>query len=222
MADVKTLTVHGIPYSIKDETARNKIVTVQSTVSGHSDSISSIEDEIDTLQSTVSGHTTDISGIKGNVSTLQSTVSTLQSTVSGHTSSISSINSTLETKVTGDWFFNDTTPQSDITVPKTPNFADLYSGNFNNASGGSYLISVTGLLFQSGIGNIEVVVSVNGVDTKIGTIPTNENLVYGSCTGVVSVTAGDNHIKIKARGTHGESTFKAYSGIFVTMVKVKN
>ena len=50
MADVKTLTVHGTTYNIKDENARNSIST---------------------LQSTVSGHTTDISGLKSNVSTLQ-------------------------------------------------------------------------------------------------------------------------------------------------------
>ena len=76
MADVKTLTVHGIPYSIKDETARKNIGT---------------------LQSTVSGHTSDISDIEGNVSALQSKVSTLQSTVSGHTGSISQNTSDINT-----------------------------------------------------------------------------------------------------------------------------
>lgn len=229
MADVKTLTVHGIPYSIKDETARNNIGTLQSTVSEHTSNISSIEDdvsghttkissiegEIDTLQSTVTGHQGDISTIKGNLSTLGSTVML-------HTSNISSINSTLATKVTGDWFFNDTIPQADITIPQTPTFADLYSGNFNNAAGGAYLVTVTGLLFQGGQGNIEVMVSVNGVDTMIGTIPANTNLIYGACVGVVSVNAGDNTIKIKARATEGSAACKAYSGIFVTMVKVKN
>lgn len=85
MADVKTLTVHGIPYTIKDETARNNIGTLQSTVSGHTDNISSLEETVSTLQSTVSGHTGSISSINGEIDTLQSTVSR-------HTSSISSIN----------------------------------------------------------------------------------------------------------------------------------
>ena len=75
MADVKTLTVHGTTYNIKDENARNSISTLQSTVSGHTTDISGLKSNVSTLQSTVSGHTTDISGLESDVSTLQSTVS---------------------------------------------------------------------------------------------------------------------------------------------------
>lgn len=98
MADVSKFMIDGTTYNVKDTTARGsistieqkntqqdtKITQIESTVGGHTTSISSIEGEVDTLQSTVSGHTSSISSIQGNVSTLQSTVS-------GHTSSISSL-----------------------------------------------------------------------------------------------------------------------------------
>ena len=111
MAEVKTLTIHGTTYDIKDENARNSISTLQSTVSGHTSGISGLESDVSTLQSTVSGHTSDISELESDVSTLQGTVSghtsdiselksdvsTLQGTVSGHTSDISELKSDVST-----------------------------------------------------------------------------------------------------------------------------
>ena len=95
MADVKTLTVHGIPYSIKDETARNSINTLQSKVTGNTGKISSLEETVSTLQSTVSGHTSSISSINGEIDTLQSTVSSHTDDISGIESNVSTLQSTV-------------------------------------------------------------------------------------------------------------------------------
>lgn len=98
MADVSKFMIDGTTYNVKDATARGSISTIEqknesqdtkitqleSTVGGHTTSISSIEGEVDTLQTSVSGNTKEISTVKGSVSTLQSTVG-------GHTTKISTM-----------------------------------------------------------------------------------------------------------------------------------
>ena len=148
-------------------------------------------------------------------------MSTLQSTVSGHTTQISSINSSLATKITGDWFFDNYTPQTDQQIPLTPNFLTAYSGNFN-ASGGVYLITVSGLLMQGGQGNTEVMISVNGGNNQIANTPTNANQYYSVGVGVVNIPAGNSTIKVLLRNTNSAGTLKAYSSLYITAVKIKN
>ena len=122
MADVSKFMIDGTTYNVKDATARGSISTItqknteqdgkitqlESTVGGHTTSISSIEGEVDTLQSTVSGHTSSISSIQGNVSTLQSTVS-------GHTSSISNIEDDI-TELQGNKAYKPTYSNETITL----------------------------------------------------------------------------------------------------------
>lgn len=229
MSDVKSLTIHSTKYTIKDETARNNYSALNSTVTQQGSKITSIEGDVETntqdiatLKSTVGQQTAQISDINNDIGVIKTDVQQNKLAITGHTKSISSINDTLATKVTGDYFYNNIVPDSDITIPQTPAFADAYSGTFFNASGGAYLFNITGLLFQTGTGNIEVHLFVDGAGLMVATIPTNENLVYGNCSGVVNVTPGNHTIAVKLRGTHGESLLKAYSGIYVNLVKIKN
>lgn len=242
MADVKSITVHGETYDIKDETARNSISTLNesvSTLESHDSqhtkqitalqtSISDNSGDIDTLQENLGSVTSRVTAAEGNISTLTTqtsgntaSISSLDGRMGSAESEISTLKTQMATKVTGDWLFNNYTPQTDQQIPLTPNFLTAYSDNFN-ASGGVYLITVIGLLMQGGQGNTEVMISVNGENNLIANMPTNENQYYSACTGIVNIPAGNNDIKVLLRNTNAPGALKAYSTLFITAVKIKN
>ena len=259
MADVKTLTIHGTTYDIKDENARNSISTLQSTVSGHTSDISGLETDVSALQGTVSGHTSDISGLETDVSALQGTVSghtsdisglesevsalqgtvsghtsdisglesevsSLQGTVSGHTSDISSIESSLTHTVYGEWFFNNTIPQTDTQISEmAPNMHLIDLGSFTVEEAGDFGVVVSGIQLTNGTNNTEIFISVNGTTTLIATSPNREDITNITGLGIVHINTGVNSIKVGLRKTGGETSpvLKAYNAIFAILFKVE-
>jgi len=239
MADVKTLTVHGTTYNIKDDTARNNIGTLQSTVSGHTSDISEIEGNVNTLQSTVSGHTDSISSIEGEVNTLQSTVS-------GHTSSISSIEGEVGTLQSGiesanssisqlstsllnaQDFFKDisTTGKSPIEIAHSPSWTTIRSVK-PNLKGGTYLyiLNIMAITLTSPSGNITFSLAVDGNNSEQPmTIPLTgtSNNIFVPIIGTFNVEKGQHtispQVKVEQAGTNG--TLMAYTGYQIFIFKI--
>lgn len=88
MADVKTLTVHGIPYSIKDETARNNITTL-------SPRVSTLESKVDNHAERITQNETDITQINGNLDNVENDVAGLTARITENEVKIN----TLDTRV---------------------------------------------------------------------------------------------------------------------------
>lgn len=86
MADVKTLTVHGIPYSIKDETARNSYSTLSEKVNTNEGALNALETRVQSNTTGISNLTeqvnSDIEEVNGEITQVKSNVNTLQSSVS--------------------------------------------------------------------------------------------------------------------------------------------
>ena len=227
MADVKTLTIHGTTYDIKDENARNSISALQSTVSGHTTDISGLESDVSALQGTVSGHTTlqgTVSGHTTDISGLESDVSALQGTVSGHTTDINYIKSSLTHTIYGEWFFNNTIPQTDTTISEmAPNMHLIDLSSFTVEEAGDFGVVVSGIQLTNGTNNTEIFIYVNGETTLIATSPNRGDITNITGLGVVHVNTGVNNIKVGLRKTGGETSpvLKAYSAIFAILFKVK-
>ena len=108
---------------------------LESTVSGHTSSLSTLSDDVtaldnavDSLSDTVSGHTTsiggltdDLSALDGTVDDLSDTVSDLNGTVSGHTSSIGTIENDI-TSING---------KLTNTIEMTVTFTDETTATYN-------------------------------------------------------------------------------------------
>lgn len=95
MADVKTLTVHGIPYSIKDETARNNITDIEGNISTINGNISNIEGKYNSINDKVTKAEGDITYLKSDVSELTTNISENTSGISKNTSDIDELTSTV-------------------------------------------------------------------------------------------------------------------------------
>ena len=117
MADVKTLTIHGTTYDIKDANARDSISTLESKVT-------QAESNINTLEGKATQAESDINTLEGKVTQAESDINTLEGKA---TQAESDINN-LETSIDGfNAFFN---------LLINPTFAFNHNGQNNFTSAG--------------------------------------------------------------------------------------
>lgn len=165
------------------------------------DNIIKVGDKTDDLSEKVSEQASDIVALQGDVADLQNQ------------------------KITGSWFFNNNIPQSDVIISKTSDLTRVELGTFNDADAGVYLFTFTGVSIQGGHANTEIFSVIDGQTTLLSTTGNTDEQKYLSGTGIVSFGGGRHTIALGLRVTQSTSPdvrLKAYSGIFVTMVKVKN
>lgn len=243
MADVKSITVHGETYDIKDETARNSISTLNETVSTLESHDSQHTQQITALQASVSDNSSDIDtlqeslgSVTSRITAAESNISTLTTQTSGNTASISSLDgrmgsaeseintlkTQMATKITGDWYSNNVIPQADLGIQKTPEYTVLDFGT-ENLQPGYYLVTMSNLALQNGSGNMEITFFENGQGTLIANIPASSDRQFVSGTGIVQIYEGTNSIGIGVRCTQTNTgVIKAYSAVYITLVKIKN
>lgn len=117
MADVKSITVHGVKYDIKDSTARTDINTLEGKVI-------QAESDINTLEGKVTQAESDINTLEGKVTQTESDINTL----AGKATQAESDINTLKTSV------NDFNPFFNLLI--NPTFAFNHNGDNNFTSAG--------------------------------------------------------------------------------------
>lgn len=170
-----------------------------------------------------------LSALQSDVEGLQSATDSLSETVTDQASEITELQGDVaelqNQKITGSWFFNNNIPQSDVIISKASDLTRVEFGTFNDADAGVYLFTFTGVSIQGGNANTEIFSVIDGQTTLLSTTGNTDEKKYLSGTGIVSFGGGRHTIALGLRVTQSTSTdvhLKAYSGIFVTLVKVKN
>lgn len=128
MADVKTLTIHGTTYDIKDETARN--------------AITELENDVTTLKSNTTTNTSDIKELTTRVSTAEENITDLEvlpSIVSSNTDDIEALDS-----------FTSAMPFYSKLVNSTFNFWQRNQSNFTFNGSSGYTVDMWYILNGNG------------------------------------------------------------------------
>lgn len=117
MADVKTLTVHGTTYNIKDANARENLTTLTGSVSTLNQTVinnkNTADGNYEELKESYTNLSSNVTDIEADVSELKETTGTLTTQVGQHTTQLSQMSpivthlNQLNDKING--YFNDNT-----------------------------------------------------------------------------------------------------------------